>query len=167
MWVRREPIALNFDYRNTFSFYATIRREIPPPEPAAPNPGIERAAAKPSPDNSQARRSPKSETAEPPQTLHLPNAQSLDVPREPAAVEPGRHIDLEQARRIAREYGSTPLDPRFNTVGTNNGLEGDTDSARAIAKAARGDCKSAYAGIGLLAIPALLWDTVRDKGCKW
>jgi len=31
----------------------------------------------------------------------------------------------------------------------------------------RFDCKEVYAGLVLLAIPALLVDTVRDKGCKW
>lgn len=39
--------------------------------------------------------------------------------------------------------------------------------ARAVSEAARADCRHAYAGAGLLAIPALVIDTVRDSGCKW
>lgn len=36
-----------------------------------------------------------------------------------------------------------------------------------ISRTGRDDCKHAYAGMGLLAAPRLLWDTMRDKGCKW
>ena len=39
--------------------------------------------------------------------------------------------------------------------------------SRGLARAARPDCKDAYAGLVLLAIPALLVDTLRDDGCKW
>ncbi|MFA6311362.1 MAG: hypothetical protein WCV99_04090 [Sterolibacterium sp.] len=46
-------------------------------------------------------------------------------------------------------------------------LESDTPLTRPIAKALRPDCKTAYAPAGLFAIPALLYDTVRDKGCQW
>jgi hypothetical protein len=38
---------------------------------------------------------------------------------------------------------------------------------RGVTRAARPDCKDAYAGLVLLAIPALLVDSVRDDGCKW
>ncbi|WP_260464027.1 hypothetical protein [Burkholderia sp. Bp8963] len=33
--------------------------------------------------------------------------------------------------------------------------------------ARRADCRSEYAGMGLLAIPALALDSVRDAGCRW
>ncbi len=36
-----------------------------------------------------------------------------------------------------------------------------------IEKAARPDCKQAYAGAGLLAVVPLVLDAARDKGCKW
>ncbi|MBL0150085.1 MAG: hypothetical protein IPP87_15820 [Ideonella sp.] len=36
-----------------------------------------------------------------------------------------------------------------------------------IEKAAKPDCRNAYAGLGLLAVLPLAVDAVRDKGCKW
>lgn len=80
-------------------------------------------------------------------------------------------IDLEAARRIARESGRT------GTGRSGTGLpalavpkpEAETPLGQAIGKAARPDCRSAYAGadLGLLAIPLLVKDTVTDRGCKW
>lgn len=57
-----------------------------------------------------------------------------------------------------RNLGQTPPTPI---------LERDTPYSRLIARAHRPDCKSAYAGAGLFAIPLLLYDTARDKGCRW
>ncbi|WP_447920955.1 hypothetical protein [Achromobacter aegrifaciens] len=42
-----------------------------------------------------------------------------------------------------------------------------SEIARGIAKSARPPCKNAHAGMGLLALPLLLADTVTDRGCKW
>lgn len=39
--------------------------------------------------------------------------------------------------------------------------------ARGIAQSARPPCRDAHAHLGLLALPFLLADTVRDDGCKW
>lgn len=39
--------------------------------------------------------------------------------------------------------------------------------ADSIEKAAKPDCRKAYAGMGLLAAVPLAVDAVRDKGCKW
>ena len=39
--------------------------------------------------------------------------------------------------------------------------------ARDIQKAAQPDCRDAYAGLGLLAVPFLLKDTLTDTGCRW
>ncbi len=39
--------------------------------------------------------------------------------------------------------------------------------AREMQKAAQPDCRSAYAGMGLLAALPLLWDTATDTGCRW
>jgi hypothetical protein len=86
----------------------------------------------------------------------------------PVAVEPGPRIDLEQARRIAREYSHKTVDPRFDAVaGAANLLEPDRPGAKTLAKADRPDCRNEYAGWGLLAIPLLIRDTVANSGCKW
>ena len=39
--------------------------------------------------------------------------------------------------------------------------------AEDIEKAARADCRKAYAGNGLLALAPLAVDAARDKGCRW
>ncbi|CAB3701019.1 hypothetical protein LMG3458_02662 [Achromobacter deleyi] len=39
--------------------------------------------------------------------------------------------------------------------------------AKGIAQSARPPCRDAHAHLGLLALPFLLADTVRDDGCKW
>ena len=39
--------------------------------------------------------------------------------------------------------------------------------AEDIEKAARADCRKAYAGSGLLALGSLAVDAARDKGCRW
>jgi hypothetical protein len=39
--------------------------------------------------------------------------------------------------------------------------------ATEIEKAAKPDCRQAYAGMGLLAAVPLAADAVRGKGCKW
>ncbi len=38
---------------------------------------------------------------------------------------------------------------------------------RDISKAARGDCRNRYAGMGLLAIPMLAADAMNQSGCRW
>jgi hypothetical protein len=74
-----------------------------------------------------------------------------------------RHIDFELARKIAREAARSGKGPPV----PSSGPEPDTALGRAIAQAARPDCRVARGEMGFLAIPFLLWDTLRDKGCKW
>jgi len=45
--------------------------------------------------------------------------------------------------------------------------EKESKLGRDIQKAAQPDCRNAYAGMGLLAAPFLLWDSVTDTGCRW
>ena len=45
--------------------------------------------------------------------------------------------------------------------------EPETKLGRAIQKAAQPDCRDAYAGLGLLAVPVLIADAITDKGCRW
>jgi hypothetical protein len=39
--------------------------------------------------------------------------------------------------------------------------------AKELDKAVRADCKTAYQGLGILAAPLLLHNTLTDKGCQW
>jgi hypothetical protein len=83
--------------------------------------------------------------------------------------EPGGlpHIDREVSRERAREIASG----RSGTRGVFNPIpippEAKTKEAVAIEKAARPDCRDAYAGLGLLAVPVLVASAIADAGCKW
>ena len=79
------------------------------------------------------------------------------------------YIDLEGARReathqVAREgTGSRavlalPLEPP---------PEYKSKDARALEKAVKPDCRTAYAALGLFAVPALLVSAFTDTGCRW
>jgi hypothetical protein len=85
------------------------------------------------------------------------------------SLEPGGapHIDRAASRDRAREIASG----RTGTRGVFNPLpvppETKTKEALAIEKAVRPDCREAYAGLGLLAVPALVANAISDTGCKW
>ena len=78
-------------------------------------------------------------------------------------------FDMEAARKTARKVAGE-RDP--SKVGTAVGqipdkpLQTETQLARDIAQGKRGDCRSAYAGAGLLA-PVLMLLDKKDSGCKW
>jgi hypothetical protein len=76
--------------------------------------------------------------------LDATRALARNLHRAPAATKPGQALDL-----------SVPRPDAESTLG------------RAIGKAAQPDCRVAYAGLGLLGVPFLLFDTVTDTGCRW
>jgi len=76
------------------------------------------------------------------------------------------HIDMEAVRGIVREIERAREKRTGPPASAKSGLEYDSPIGRAIAKAVRPDCRTAYAGAGLLAIPVLVWDAFAD-GCKW
>lgn len=78
-------------------------------------------------------------------------------------------IDLDAAYRIARELGRIETSESGNVVAQRPPIAKDRDAVirTAFARAARPDCRNAYASMGLLAIPSLLKDTITDSGCKW
>jgi hypothetical protein len=70
------------------------------------------------------------------------------------------------ARLIAREQGKSlvALPARKPVVDPNAGRAAPIDPIEAARKS---DCKTAYAGAGLLAIIPLAASAVMDTGCKW
>jgi hypothetical protein len=111
----------------------------------------------------------------PPRAISRPAAASdappvivAESPQPAATAEapanaPAFDIDAARtaARAVAREAGNgarsgaTLKETREEKLG------------RSIEKARRGDCKTEYAGYGLLAVVPLAIDTIRDTGCKW
>lgn len=78
-------------------------------------------------------------------------------------------IDIDAARRIARQMARTQgQDPAVqHPRHAPPAIERDTPLGQAIARSARSDCRRAYAGAGLFAIPLLIRDAVTNGGCKW
>ena len=107
-----------------------------------------------------------------------PSPQAITVvpasPATPAAspirlTQDDAEFDMEAARKTARKMAGE-RDP--SKVGTAVGqipdkpLQTETQLARDIAQGKRGDCRTAYAGAGLLA-PVLMLLDKKDSGCKW
>ena len=152
---------------------ARPRGELAPAERVAPK--GEREAA-PTPRGStapQAERAP----AAPPERFHFgsptPEEETFK-PRGnvmPPVEEPSMppYIDLEGARReaarqVAREgTGSRAILP----LPAPPPPEYKSKEARALEKAVKPDCRTAYAALGLFAVPALLASAFIDAGCRW
>ena len=111
-------------------------------------------------------------------TAPTPSPQAITVvpaaPATPAASTDNAtpetpKFDMEAARKTARRMAGE-RDP--SKVGTAVGqipdkpLQTESQLARDIAQGKRGDCRTAYAGAGLLA-PVLMLLDKKDSGCKW
>lgn len=85
-------------------------------------------------------------------------------------TEPGElpHIDRTASRERAREIAAERAGPRaLITLPVPVPPEVKSKEAKAIEKAGRPDCRTAYAGLLLLAVPFLVADALTDSGCKW
>lgn len=78
-------------------------------------------------------------------------------------------ITAEPLRRSAREIAREGSGSRgvLNFVPPPPPQERRDALAEGIAKAAKPDCRTAYAGMGLLAVVPLVASTVGDGGCRW
>jgi len=77
-------------------------------------------------------------------------------------------IDLEAARRRAREITSESSGSRgIVSLVPPPPAERKSKLAEDMEKAAKPDCRTAYAGLGLLAIPALVGSAIGNGGCNW
>jgi hypothetical protein len=86
----------------------------------------------------------------------------------PATPGTAPKLDLEATKSLARDLNRAPTrSPGVVPLGIAPPDDPKTKLGRAIEKAAQPDCRDAYAGLGLLAIPLLLKDTVTDTGCRW
>ncbi len=91
----------------------------------------------------------------------------------PESSEEAPGFDMAAARGIARKaaregaQGLVAL-PKRPPPTLDPGREAREEQlARDIARSRRNDCRSAYSGMGLLAVLPLLKDAVTGTGCKW
>lgn len=94
------------------------------------------------------------------------------APAEPAAADAGTgesapHLDMKAARATARLIEKHRKDGLVAHAKPDPPLQRDERLERAIERARRPDCKSAYSSLGLLAVIPLAKDAVTGTGCKW
>jgi hypothetical protein len=134
--------------------------------PAAPAPA---AARLPRTRATRAAAAPRPEIA--PVTTRA-DATATAAPA-PVALDDAPAFDMAAARGIARaaaREGNPSLValPKRPPPTLDPGREAREDQlARGIARSSRNDCRSAYAGLGVLAVLPLLKDAVTGTGCKW
>ena len=158
-----------------------------PPTPAAPAPvaepvtpatarDIASPATAPAAPDGRSADSPSAREATPssgPARLNFGAQPAIDDDLRQLVEPPSATLAAPGTRpRLSFER---PLAPRG--IGSGSGLvqlniappapEPESKLARAIQKAAKPDCRDAYAGLGLLAVPVLIADAIVDKGCRW
>ncbi|RQR87466.1 MULTISPECIES: hypothetical protein [unclassified Burkholderia] len=98
------------------------------------------------------------------------SAESSPVRAPTPEVDWGRDLATIGTRRAT---GRSPAAATVGALGAAAGLPAarrhsvDETLASGVADARRADCRRAYSGAGLLALPMLALDAVRDTGCKW
>ncbi|KVW70306.1 hypothetical protein [Burkholderia ubonensis] len=124
----------------------------------------------PARSSAAATRMPKAEA--------VTRADAVSAPESSPADAPAPGVDWRgelDAIGAPRTVGRSPTAATISGLGASSGMgtgvsrRATTDAtlARGMSEARRADCRNAYAGMGLLAIPALAIDAVRDAGCKW
>lgn len=96
-------------------------------------------------------------------SLTLPADPAADAPAAPAAPA----FDMGAARKTARLIEKHRKDGLVALPKPDPPLQRDDRLGRAIERAHRPDCKSAYAGLSLMAVIPLVKDTLTGTGCKW
>jgi hypothetical protein len=145
---------------------------IAPPASARPAPAASEAAV-PAPN---ARTAPEAgsapATAAKPPRLRLGPSPDEDIfkPRRdvaPAGEGGAPGLDMEAARQRAREIASETTSTRGILAALPPPPERQSKEGHALEKAIKPDCRTAYAGMGLLAVPVLVASTIGDAGCRW
>lgn len=97
-----------------------------------------------------------------------PQAARTDAVTSDEAVTVPPAIDYAVARETARQTARSPRQakPEFE-IPTPPPAEPETALGKSIQRSVHPDCRTRYAGAGLLAIPLLINDAVREGGCQW
>ena len=141
-----------------------IVKPLPPPPPVA--------RVEPQRDKKPLRAAAPPKTAPAtPAADSVPNAITVAPAPTPAdpLVNDAPKFDMAAALKTARKVASEKDPAKAGTaVGQipDKPLRTETQLARDIASGKRGDCRTAYAGAGLLAPLVMLLDK-KDSGCKW
>jgi hypothetical protein len=133
---------------------------------AADRPVAREAPARSESSSAGAAPRPRSGIPDAEEEAFKPRGDVGAAPSDPTGVP---RLDLEATRRRAREIASeTPGSRGLLPLVPSPPAEARKPSlAEAMAKAAKPDCRNAYAELGLLAIPPLIASSVGNGGCRW
>jgi hypothetical protein len=146
----------------------TIRADkVPRSRPAAASATAAAPAARPNATAAQSTSTPVITSDAPTAADALPAdaAGSSTGAEANGASPPG--FDMDEARKTAHLIAKHRKDGLVALPRPEPPLERDDRLGRAIERARRPDCKSAYSGLGLLAVIPLAKDAVTGSGCKW
>lgn len=150
--------------RHAFTVMLLPPPPAPEPEPEPVLPPARASVAAPSPTRREPvpRRVPQPIAVAPADTRAPAPAPDSENDA-PAAGTP--RFDRGAALETAREFAAE-LQPRPGAPGERQ-LTTDEKLGQAIDRSRKTDCRTAYAGAGILAALYLARDAVTDKGCKW
>jgi hypothetical protein len=118
-------------------------------------------------------QAPTKSTSANSESAHQSLAPVLGTPNTPARKRGNRPSSADKAPdlRLGRSQAPTDNVGRPNRAAaqriTPNVTKAPSKLGQAITNSARPSCSEAHRGKGLLALPFLLADTIRDSGCKW
>lgn len=132
---------------------------VPSSAPAAPAPArVDAPSGEAPPRLRFGAPDPGNETFKPGRDAVVPSSEPRGVPR----------IDLEATRQRAREIASEASAYRgVVPLAVPPPPDRKSKLAESIEKALKPDCRDAYAGMGLLAVPALIASVGGNGGCRW
>lgn len=170
-WRHAKPPPLPDAGPRVESITVWIRPPTPIIKPLPPPPSV--ARVEPQREKKPVRAAARPGLTVPATPAADPVQNAITVAPSPAPADPlatdAPKFDMEAALKTARKVAGE-RDP--SKVGTAVGqipdkpLRTETQLARDIASGKRGDCRTAYAGAGLLAPLVMLLDK-KDSGCKW
>ncbi len=116
--------------------------------------------------------SPKSRASSARQPLREARVARRPEPQQPPprpAQEIDWHADLNALTAPRAPFPGNTLGAAAasSATATRPKHTAEATLTREMAKAARSDCRNAYANMGLLAAPMLAVDAIRRSGCKW
>lgn len=151
-----------------------LRVELPRARPAHPPEASANAQALPeiaAPSQEPSRRSDRRSDRHLPNDRQAPSQAEITVTSahsDSGSTRASASIDLDAARASARQTARAQSAPMTGMEQeTTDSAEAETALGQKISRAAHPDCRTSYAGAGLLALPLLLKDAVSEGGCRW
>jgi hypothetical protein len=153
---------------------APAATSLPPSGPTQPTPSAETVPPGPSP----AAQQPASPgpvdleslprlhfgTTTPEQEVFRPRGDVVPLMSEPVSPP---YLDLQAARKAVVEGALQQAGTRGLVQLQIAPPERESKEVHPLEKAVKPDCRTAYASLGLLAIPALMASAIADTGCRW